>query len=142
MFVTGIDITSTLDILLNINQVELDDTGNGTIFLVRWCTVLSSQLQIDTRSQGHLIEGCTVVAITFLQMTRFPVIIGIVIVYIGLSFVHVSARIVKVYVTGQCSQIVHTAIDTEVVAMKGLLPVCIVFGVIVIGVSLRRYSSF
>ena len=40
MFVAGIDIATTLDILLHIDQVELNDTGNVTIDLLGRCTLL------------------------------------------------------------------------------------------------------
>ena len=63
VLVAGIDIATTLDILLHIDKVEFNDTRDITIILFLWCAQLSSQLQIHTRSQCHLIPRGTVVTI-------------------------------------------------------------------------------
>ena len=45
--------------------------------------------------------------------------IGVIVVYRGLSIIYVSAFVFyKVHITGQCSQIVHNIINTEIVAVN------------------------
>ena len=48
VFIAGIDITTTLDIFLYIDQIEFDNTRNITINLIRWRTVLGGQFEEHT----------------------------------------------------------------------------------------------
>ena len=56
MLIASIDVATTFNILLHIDQVEFDDTRDVTVNLVLRRAHLGSQFQIDTRSQCHLIR--------------------------------------------------------------------------------------
>ena len=117
MFITGIDITTTFDVFLHIDKVELDHTGDVTIDFLRRCAVLGSQFQIHTRSQGHLIIRRTIISITLRQIVNLILIISLGI-FSDLPIVHISALIIdKAHITGQVTQIVHNTIDTEIIAV-------------------------
>ena len=123
MLILGIDIAATLDILLHIDKIQLDDTRNLTINLIGRRTVLSSQLQEHTRSQRHLVLAGTVVTILLRHVRRLPVIVADIRVFNLTSLlalfvcINYLSRIREPDITGQTSQIVHNAVDTEIVTV-------------------------
>ena len=63
MFIAGIDVATTLNVFLHIDEVEFNNTRNVTVNLVLGCAHLGSQLQIHTGSQCYLIPGSTIIAV-------------------------------------------------------------------------------
>ena len=86
MFITGIDIATTLNVFLHIDEVELDDTGDVTIYLVVRCTFFRGDFQEHTRCEGYLIQRGTIVAVALCQVLNFIVVITQVIrIILGLT---------------------------------------------------------
>ena len=116
---------------LYVDEVKFDDTRDiAPIFLIEVCAsaFLGCQLQIHTRGQRHLVEAVTIVALALIDMLSLPFIIGVVIctrrtIGAGIAVVRNTNVCIlsEVYVTGQRTQIVHDAIDAEIVAMNGLV---------------------
>ena len=136
MHVLGID-EATADALLHIDEVELDDTRDGSPVLFVEAvagTLLGGQLQIDTRGQRHLVIAVTVVTGLVFGVGLFPFVervAGIAIVIgsaiyrnvwlIGLCIGVVGGThtCIEANVAGQCAEVVHNVVDAEVVAVKG-----------------------
>ena len=123
MYVLGID-EATADALLHIDQVELDDTRDETPVLfveVLASALLGGQLQIDTRSQGHLVVAVSVVAALVFRVGLFPLVESLTgrlrSVSLRIGIVCGTYTILKGHVAGQCTEEVHDAVDAEVVAM-------------------------
>ena len=103
MHILGID-EATSNTGLHINQVELYNTGDiAPVFLVKFLTrtLLGGQLQIDTRSQSHLVHAVTIVTPTFLDVASLPVVEGCCTVCLG---VH---RCTTVIVCRRCCLVVR-----------------------------------
>ena len=73
VLVLGID-EAAADTGLHVDEVELDDTGDGSPVLlveVGAGALLGGQLQIDTRGQGHLVVAVAVVALALVLNAFF-----------------------------------------------------------------------
>ena len=138
MLVLGIDETTT-NTRRDINQVEFDDTGNGSpVLFVQTVTrtLLGSDFQIYTRGQRHLVMTVTVVASAIVLEGFFPVIersiavnltIGRTLIFrivggvVSSTSIWTMTIITEVHVAGQGTQIVHDIINTEVVTVDTVL---------------------
>ena len=84
VFILSIDETTT-DTRLYVNEVKFDDTRDvAPVFLIESevgaLYFLRSQLQIHTRSQCHLVQTDTVVALAIIDILFLPVVVGTVII--------------------------------------------------------------
>ena len=123
MHVLGID-EATANALLHIDEVKLDDTRDESpvLFVEALAgTLLGGQLQIDTRSQGHLVVAVTVVAALFFRVVLFPVVEGLTdslrSVCLRIGIVCGAHIAIEAHVAGQCAEEVHNTEDAEVVAV-------------------------
>ena len=118
MLVLGIDETTANEVFLHIDEVELNHTRHITVVLMVGGAVLGGQLQEHTRGECHLIIALTLVTVAGIVVSRLICIVG---VFFLLNTGGVSVIVTEVYVAGHITQVVHQAIDTEVVAMKGIV---------------------
>ena len=125
MLVTGINIATTQS-SLHINQVKLHYTGYQSPFgMSSLLTLLTDNLQIDSRGKRHLILTGTVIAVTLVPIIHLPCIIGggsiCLIIWIAAVCLTNSRLMFRIlceeHVTGQITQVVHDAVDTKVVTM-------------------------
>ena len=132
MYVLGI-YEATTDTCLHINKVKLNDTSNGSPVLfikIVACAPLRGQFQIYARCQSHLVITVTIVTCAISTVGLFPLFecggaIGIIMSVNGYSLligtlvavVCYTYASVEIHIAGQSTEIVHQAIDTEVVAM-------------------------
>ena len=118
MLILRIDISTTLDVLLHVDQRQLDDTRNQTVVFLRRSTFLRGQLQEHTRCQGHLVLADSVVAVGLALLIFLPLHIGLSVVsQLDLIVFIYLALVIKEHVAGQVAQIVHHAVNTEIVAV-------------------------
>ena len=118
VLIAGIDVATTFDIFLHVDEVEFNNTGDVTINLVLRSTHLGCQLKIDTRSQCNLIPRSTIIAVALGQIVNLILIISFG-VFCDLAIVHVSAFVTnKAHITGQVTQVVHYAVNTEIITMN------------------------
>ena len=128
MLISGIDETTT-DTRLHIDQVEFDDTSNGTpVFRFKriTSTLFGSQLQINTRSQCQMVMTGTIVAGLVVLMRLFPLVEGLTHTLrfqVGIMFsICVGCTHVReLHITSQGTKVVHIAVDTEIVAVNGIV---------------------
>ena len=133
MLVLGIDEASAYS-GLHIDKVKLYDTCDQTpVFLTerRTGTLLSGQLQKDTRGQGQLVIAVTIVAHTVVFMQYLPFFECLcrtirLETRILLSICIGSANgIIKVHIAGQSTKVIHIAVDAKIVAVH-LINACLV----------------
>ena len=92
--------------------------------MVKFLALFTNQFQIDTRSQRHLVRTGSVIAISSVVLSFFPSIIrlsiGLIVWIATIGYTY----IVELHIAGQITQVVHLAIDTEVVAVLavGIIP--------------------
>ena len=131
VYILGIDETAT-HTRLHIDEVQFYDARNvSPVFLVHartcgLCRVVGGQLQIDTRRQCHLVMAATVVSRVLVPIFFLPLVESLTIKsWFELFIVHIirlcRTLITKVYVAGQCAEVVHDVIDAEVVAVQGIV---------------------
>ena len=139
MFILGIDVTTT-HTRLHVDQVELYDAGDiAPLFLVETLTsaILVGQLQIDTRSQGHLVVGVTIVTPTivvelilpFIE-TGYSIFVPFCVTFISsrISIVSTTNRVLEIDITRQGTKEVDDFVDAEVVAMLLVLSIASITG--------------
>ena len=115
MLVLRIHIATTHFVGLSVHQVEFDDTCDISEVFMLCGTLLGGQFEEHTRCQCHLIVTGSGVALTTVGVGGLPLIVGGMVV--GIAGVRCT-YVVHTYVAGQVAQIVHRAIDTEIIAVS------------------------
>ena len=121
MLVLGIHIAAAHGIGLGIDEVQLHHTGDVAVVLLLRRALLGGQFEEHTRDQCHLVTTGGRVALAAVGIVAFPLPVrggGINVLRVG------GAHVVHQHVAGHVAQIVHQAVDAEVVAMLLVGIVC------------------
>ena len=131
MLILGIDI-ATAHAWHYIDEVEFHHTGNQTPFrFIGSLCLLTLDFEIHARSQCHLVQAGAIVAIFVLRLVFLPLVVGGAAVcfqsirhLVGgtnsrvRGITNTTCCLGEEYVAGEVAQVVHHAVDAEVVTMS------------------------
>ena len=116
MLVLGIHVATANSVSLGIDKVKLNHTCDIAIFLLfvsRSAAILRSQFEEHTRGKRHLVMTRSGITLTAVRVGCLPVVIALAVGIVRVG----GARIGHQHIAGEVAQIVHHAVDAEIVAV-------------------------